>query len=185
MADPLVVHVNREQLHELAVPASYETTGTFDVRLVNHGEASHVHLRLDDALSDIARLDANNHYVDENHERFVTVSVRDGVAQRGKLKVVSGYGATTRYVDIILTEPDEPNGSVTVDESLAHPQPTETEPTDSVFEADPTLPVIGLAGVALVLALAVAVLVKQFVVALGALAVLLGVLVAGYVLVAE
>ncbi|QGN06400.1 hypothetical protein Hrd1104_03210 [Halorhabdus sp. CBA1104] len=185
MADPLPVHVNREQLHDLGVPPSYETTGTFPIRLINHGEPSHVHLHLDDSLSDVARLEATNHYVDGNHERFVTVSVQDGVTQRGKLKIVSGYGATTRYVDIVLTEPEEANGSVTVDESLAHPQPTEPESTDSVFEASPALPVIGLALVALVFALAVAVLLKQFVVAVGAVAVLIGVLVAGYVLVFE
>lgn len=185
MVDPLPVHVNREELHDIAVPTSFETTGTFDVRLVNHGQPLHVHLHLDDALSAVAEIEATNHYVDGDSERRVTVSVREGATVRGKLKVVSGYGAQTRYVDVIVTEPDEQAGSVRVDDSLAEPQPVEVEQPDGVLAQQPIVPVAGLAIGALVVAAGIAFVVQAFVVGLGALAVLAGVLVAVYVLFVE
>lgn len=184
MAGPLPVHVNREELHDIAVAPSFEATGSFDVRLVNHGEATHVHLHLDDALSRVAKLEASNHYVDADSERLVSVAVRDGATARGKLKVVSGYGATTRYVDVEVTEPTVEEQSVEVDESLAEPQPTEPEETRLLAD-NPALAVLSLAGTALALAVGAALVVQQFVVALGAGAVLVGVLVAIYFLLAE
>ena len=182
MVDPLPVHVNRDELHDVAVPTSFETTGTFDVRLVNHGQPLHVHLHLDDDLSAVASLDATNHYVDGESERRVTVSIRDGATVRGKPKVVSGYGAQTRYVDVIVTEPDEQEGSVRVDDSLAEPQPVDVEQPESVLAQQPVFPVAALAIGALVVAAAIAFAVQAFVVGLGALVVLGGVLVALYVL---
>lgn len=185
MVDPLPVHVNREELHDIAVPTSFETTGTFDVRLINHGQPLHVHLHLDDDLSAVASIEATNHYVDGETERRVSISVREGATVRGKLKVVSGYGAQTRYVDVIVTEPDEEEGSVRVDDSLAEPQPVETEQPDSALAQQPIVPVAALAVGALVVAAGIAFAVQAFVVGLGALVVLAGVLVALYVLFVE
>jgi len=185
VVDPLPVHVNREELHDIAVPTSFETTGTFDVRLVNHGQPLHVHLHLDDDLSAVASLEATNHYVDGESERRVTVSVRDGATVRGKLKVVSGYGAQTRYVDVIVTEPDEEAGSVRVDESLGEPQPIAEDQPDGIVDERPLLPVAALAVGALVVTAGIAFAVQAFVVGLGALVVLAGVLVALYVLFIE
>ena len=185
MVDPLPIHVNREQLHDLEVPPSYETSGPFDVRLVNHGAPSHVHLHLGDDLSSVATLDANNHYVDGNSERFVGVNVRDGATGRGKLKVASGYGAKTRYVDVVLTESDVDEQSVQVDESLAKPQPVEPASETELLWERPVVPVLGLAGLAMGIAFGGALLVQNFVVAMGAFAVLAGVLVALYFLVSE
>jgi hypothetical protein len=110
--DTLPVRLNRESLHSLDVPNGIETDGSFDVLLANHGEAVHVHLHLDDSLSRMATIDANNHYVQAESERPVRVTVDHPAEGHGKLKVVTGYGATTRYVDVDLTEPDESEGSV-------------------------------------------------------------------------
>ncbi|MFB6202642.1 MAG: hypothetical protein ABEI98_11625 [Halorhabdus sp.] len=185
MPDPLSVHVNREELHDLAVPESYETTGSFEIRLVNHGAASHVHLHLDDALSTVATIEATNHYVDDESERRVGVTVRDGASIQGKLKVVVGYGATTRYVDVTVRKPVETGESVEVGESLARPQPKDDPPSDGLLEAGPLLPVLSLAALAMLVAVGVAVLVQAFVVALGAGVVLVGVVIAMYALIAE
>jgi len=182
---PLSVHVNREELHELAVPESYEATGSFEIQLLNHGEPAHVHLHLDDPLSEVAAIEATNHYVDGGSERRVTVRVREGATIRGKLKVVVGYGATTRYVDVTITEPPETETAVEVDESLARPQPIENPESASLLGERPILPVLSLAALALLIAAGAALLVRQFVVALGASIVFLGVAIALYVLLAE
>jgi len=74
VSDALVVHVNRDELHGLAVPDSFEAGESFDVVLVNHGESTHVHLHLDDALSEQAALEAPNHHVEGGSERRVRVT---------------------------------------------------------------------------------------------------------------
>jgi hypothetical protein len=185
VADPLPVHVNRGELHDLDVPASYEAAGTFDVRLVNHGAPGHVHLHLDDQLSELARLEATNHYVDGETERFVRVAVRDGATGAGKLKVVSGHGAKTRYVDVDIVKPEEEASSVRVDDSLNQPQPTEPEPAETALGEESTLAVLGLAAIALTIAIGAALALQQTVVVIGALAVLVGVSIAAYVLLVE
>ncbi len=126
MPDTLPVHLNRQSLHSLEVPASFETDDSFDVRLINHGEPVHVHVHLDDALSEIAAIEATNHYVDADSQRPVGVSLREEGSVLGKLKVATGYGAETRYVDVRVTEPAEEADEVRVDESLAQPQPEQS-----------------------------------------------------------
>ncbi|MFB6182984.1 MAG: hypothetical protein ABEI96_00375 [Haloarculaceae archaeon] len=186
MPDTLPVHVNREKLHSLEVPAAFETTGTFDVALENHGEALHVHLHLDDALSEVASIDASNHYVDAESSRIVTVSV-DGDASRpvrGKLKVVSAYGAETRYVDVDVAEPPERREEVEVDESLSEPPPATDAPSEqpSSLLTNPEVLVLALGVVAVAVAAISALVVQSQAVLIGSLVVLGAVLVALYLL---
>ncbi|QSG08862.1 DUF7524 family protein [Halapricum desulfuricans] len=190
MTDTLPVHVNRGQLHGLEVPNEVEVSGSFDVVLQNHGESVHVHLHLDDALSDIATLAANNHHVASDSSRRVTVDVSGSGPARGKLKVVTAYGATTRYVDVVLTEPENERRDVTVDESLSKPQPQAvsahsgtTDPGASDFPLRPEMAVLGLGGVALAIAAVAALVLDNTVVLLGSFVVLAGVLVAVYQLI--
>lgn len=190
MPDTLPVHVNREELHGLEVPNEFETTGSFDVLLQNHGESVHVHLHLDDALSEVATLEANNHYVEADSTRSVAVEVNGSPPVRGSLKVVTAYGATTRYVDVVFVEPADAPSEVTVDESLSKPQPREqpaqtnpSRPTRASGITDvPERLVLGVGGLALVLALAAAIVLDNTAILLGSLAVLAGVLVALYLL---
>lgn len=190
MPDTLPVHVNREELHGLEVPNEFETTDSFEIRLQNHGESVHVHLHLDDALSEVARLEANNHHVEADSTRSVTVDVVGSPPARGKLKVVTAYGATTRYVDVILEEPPEAADPVAVDESLSKPQPRE-RPTQSTTASEtaldvplgPEVLVLALGGLALLMAVVAALVIDNTVVLLGSLAVLAGVLVAMYLLI--
>ena len=190
MPDTLSVDVNREELHGLEVPNSFETTGSFAIELNNHGESLHVHLHLDDDLSAVASLEATNHHVESNGTRRVEVAVKPGASVRGKLKVVTAYGATTRYIDVILTEPEEQEDRVQVDESLSKPQPKPPERNRAATPSSgsnpltdrPELAVLGLGAVALVVAAYAALVLNNTVVVLGALAVLAGVLVAVYIL---
>lgn len=183
MSDTLPVQVNREEIHGLEVPPAFEAAGDFDVRIVNHGNPVHVHLHLDDALSTVASLDATNHYVQGDTERRVRIAASGEREVRGKLKVVTGYGATTRYVDVHLTEPSGGGDQVEVDEDLARPSPPEQETA-----ADPAaiaaegsrLPVLAVGGVALLAAAAVLLFVRDLAVTLGALAVILAVAVGVY-----
>jgi len=185
--DTLPVHLNRAELHAVEVPDAFETSDSFDVALVNHGTSVHVHLHLDDALSEAASLDASNHFIDGETRRAAHVSVTGSEPVTGRFKVASAYGAQTRYVDVRITEPEETESTVEVDESLSRPQPRTTDPGPVGGDGDglvdsPELVVLGLGAVALVVAVVAAVVVDQTVVLLGALVVLAGVLAALFVL---
>jgi hypothetical protein len=120
--ETLAADVNRSGIHTLSVPDAFETDGSFTVELRNHGEATHVHLHLDDALSTVAELEAGNNYVEAAATRPVRVNVRREQDEpvRGKLKLVTAYGAETRWVDVTVAPPrKEP---VDVDPELGKPQ---------------------------------------------------------------
>ncbi|MFP4625610.1 MAG: hypothetical protein ACLFNI_03340 [Natronomonas sp.] len=153
MTDTLAVMVNRTGLHSLEVPETFEATGSFSIELRNYGEAAHVHIHLDDTLSSVASLDAVNHYIDAGETRTLSVDVVDGEhlpedPLRGNLKVVTGHGQETRYVEVILEGAPE---TVRVDPSLSNPKPMGPDPSSPVLRA---LPVAVLGGVALILAIA-------------------------------
>ncbi|QPV63864.1 hypothetical protein I7X12_04325 [Halosimplex litoreum] len=184
--DTLPVHVNRESLHALEVPDAFETDGSFDVGVVNHGGSVHVHIHLDDDLSEIATVEAGNHFVDSESRRTVHVSVDGAGEATGTLKIASAYGAETRYVTVQITEPEETERTVEVDESLSQPQPRQSDAgsdgaATGALAASPQLVVLALGVVALGVATALALLVDEVVVVAGALAVLVGVLVAVYI----
>lgn len=157
MSDTLVAEVNRGDLHSLEVPDSFETEGTFVVELRNHGEATHVHLHLDDDLSTVASLDATNHYVGAGSTRPVRVHVRgNDELVRGTLKIATAYGSETHYVDVTI-DPTTAQ-SVEVDPSLsepgARPPPESTDGGVVQSLTDPeTLPMVVLGVVAVVLAI--------------------------------
>ncbi|PSQ61038.1 MAG: hypothetical protein BRD23_01000 [Halobacteriales archaeon SW_9_67_25] len=186
MTEELPVHVSRTELHSLDVPASTEAHGPFDVVFVNHAEAVHVHLHLDDTLSEVAAIEASNHYIDGESRRAVRVHVDEAAlpeeAVIGKLKIASGYGARTRWVDVELSAPPEEESAVEVDESLARPPAPEPDESGSPLLARPELPVLALGAVALAVALAATLVLDQTAVLVGALAVLGGVLVALFLL---
>jgi len=153
VSDALVVHVNRDELHGLAVPDSFEAGESFDVVLVNHGESTHVHLHLDDALSEQAALEAPNHHVEGGSERRVRVTRTAEGSARGNLKVVTAYGATTRLVAVHLTEPMYPDDGVEVGEELTTPAPRDDGGDEAGTGTLPVGPIVVAGG--LVLALAV------------------------------
>lgn len=171
MTGSLAVAVNRDGLHTLAVPSSFEATGPFAVELHNHGEAAHIHLNLDDRLSQIARVRATNHYVEDDERRLIDVETRDPSAWpadtvRGKLKVVVGHGREKHYVDVIFDRSAAEN-EVRVDPDLATPDTERDRETPPVFRL---LPVVVLGSVAVLLAVGALFAAENLAVLLGALA---------------
>jgi hypothetical protein len=152
VTDTLAVAVNENGLHTLEVQDTFEVAGPFVVQLANHGEAAHVHLNLDDRLSEVARIGATNHYVEAEETRHVEIEVRDSEhwptdVVRGKLKVVVAHGQESHYVDVILDRTEEKQ-PVEVDPELSRPQETDSEPSSSLR----ALPVGVLGFVAVLLA---------------------------------
>lgn len=185
MVDTLTVHLSQGELHEV-VPATadFETSGRFEVELVNHGRAAHVHVHPDDALARGVRLGETNLFVETDSSRVVGVEVPDGPRPlRGSLEFSAGYGAGEATVDVGLVENSEPD--LPVDETLAEPAPVDDDgsPLDGLL-AEESLPVLGLGAVAVLLAVGAAFAIGDAVVVAGAVAVLAGVGVALYALVA-
>lgn len=180
MPASLSVGLNADRLHDIDVPPSFVAADTFTVDLENQGEAVHVHLHLDDTLSRVARLSANNHFVDAETTRPVEVAVRNvDEPITGKLKVVTGYGNETEYVEVTIEPAPEQKSPVAIDERLAHPQPSDPEPSlldrmQSVAD-DTTIPVVLVAGIAILLALGVGIAANSWIVLLTAAVVVLGV----------
>ncbi|KAB1188804.1 MULTISPECIES: hypothetical protein [Haloferax] len=161
---PLTVSLNEERPHDLSVAPSFTTTGTFTVELENLGQAVHVHLNIDDELSRVVTLTNGNHFVNGGQTKTVTLSVTPpSEPVTGKLKIVSGYGSQTAYVDVTVTPGTGGKPPVEIDDTLS--KPARAEPDQGlvgVFEdvfpdVDPrAAPLLVLAGVALVLAFVVA-----------------------------
>jgi hypothetical protein len=151
--ESLVVDVNRDGMHTLDAPAEFAAPGSFDVRLRNHGEAAHVHLKLDDALSANATLEEGHHYVTGGDTQVVHVGVTEGASGSGTLEVTVAHGGTSKAVNVDLgAEPDKP--PVEIDESLAEPAVRQEEggiDAGGVIDAE-LVPAVALGGVAILLA---------------------------------
>ncbi|ADE04717.1 DUF7524 family protein [Haloferax volcanii] len=183
---PLTVTLNDERPHDLSVAPSFSTNGPFSVELANEGQAVHVHLHIDDELSRAASLSEGNHFVDGDQTKTVEVFVtQPSEPVSGKLKIVSGHGSETRYVDVTVEPGSGGKPPVDVDETLSKPKQPAPEPsvTESIADVFPSVdpraaPLFGLALVALVLAVALASVFESFAITLGAGVVVVGVLAA-------
>lgn len=180
MPDALTVHLNRESPHSIAVaPAVFETDGSFDVVLTNHGAALHVHLHLDDDLSRGATIDSVNHYVDSDGVERVPVRVRrEEMPAEGRLKIVTGYGSETAYASVTLDEVSEKKPPVQVDERLARPSETAPVPTERPPPWWKPLPYVIVVLLAAIAAIGTAVVVDGRAGAIGLAILVVGVLVA-------
>lgn len=128
----LSVHLNRAELHAVELPATFASSDSFVVELDNHGEATHVHLRLDDALSEIASIPTSNHYVRPGATVRVPIRVHESGPVTGYLTVATAYGSQTEEVEITV-EPTAGKQRVEIDESLI-------ERTDDTVDAGPASP---------------------------------------------
>lgn len=180
MTASLPVELNIDRLHDIEVPPTFVVTGSFTVDLENQAEAVHVHLHLDDALSQVARLTTNNHFVKAGATRSVSVDVRPVEEPvMGKLKVATGHGNVIEYVEVTVEPVVEQTEPVKIDESLSRPQQPSAGPSllargQEIVE-ETTMPVVVFAGVAILLALGVGVVADSAVVLLIAGVVVLGV----------
>lgn len=178
----LSVDLNRDALHEIAVPSSFETDGPFEVRLRNHGEAIHVHLNLDDELSTVARLAESNHYVEPYGRRSIPLETRSVESPvTGRLKIVTAYGAKATYTTVTVSPPGTVSDHVMVDESLAVPHRPEPEPSTLRERLAVLLPSRTLLAVCLAvlvgIVLAIGALAESPAVVVGSFAVVVGVVV--------
>lgn len=160
---------------------AFTTDGSFTIILENHGQPAHVHLHVDDNLAKVASLEEPNWYVSAGEIEQVAVDVQDGVLGGGTLEISTGYGAERETVDVEIdtTETEESTEST---ETETVSQPMETASSDRNL---PRLVIPGLFAVAGVLgAVVLMVLVPPTAaVMLGALALLVGIAAAGYLLV--
>lgn len=176
--------INRDAVHTIEPAVStYDTVGDFSIVLDNEGQATHVHLHLDDDLARIATLpNGNNYFVEAGKSRTVPVSVGPGHRPvTGRVKVVTGYGAETKYVDISVVDEVDPPRSVAVDERLSVKQPR-TESTSSPVITGTTA-VGALVLLAIGLAIAAMLIAGSAAVFLGAAVVVLAVAFALYLLI--
>ncbi len=182
----LTVSINNDGLHSIAAPEAFETTEPFDLVLDNDGEAVHVHLNLDETLSAVADIRANNHYVEPTGSRPVGIDVNPRTAAvTGRLKIATGYGSEVAYTRITVQPPEADPTQVTVDKSLANPQreaptePTAAERIDTFLaEKGGSGLLIAFGLVAVLVTIVVAATLDSGVVIAGAVVVLLGVIVA-------
>jgi len=173
----LSVHLNREKPREVDAPASFDTHRPFDVALENHGDGCHVYVQLDEALSSVARLPQREQRVAQGATEHVRVAV-DALDEpvTGELSISLGYGTATAKTTLTVAPPQRGGSGVAVDESLGTPQqPAEPRRPDVRM-----LALFGLACLALLAAVAVALTVESTVV-LGAAATVAVVTVAGVV----
>jgi hypothetical protein len=183
VSPPLPVELNRDRRHEIRVAGQYETDGPFDVDLRNHGDGVHVHVNVAGGLAEVARVVETNPYVDADEATSVRVDV-DPVDEpvTGTLTLVTGYGGEETGVEVTVS-PFEGPDSVPVGEDLSTPtaDAERADPERAVErDADGGLPgqVLAVAGGAVLLAVAVAVLVGDRVVTVGAGVVVLAAVVA-------
>jgi len=191
VAENLTVHLNDDRLHDIRTATAFEASESFAI-LLNNGDAPvHVHLRLDDELSTVASVRANNHFVGADTVRRVNVEVADGPRPvEGQLKIVTGHGAETDYVSVSIVDPEESEETVAVDESLAAPAPARDRDGDGegglgAVDADlgANAPVVALGLFAVAVAASTAVLADSATVLLGVVAVVASLAAAGFLLV--
>jgi len=126
----LDVELNGEAVHDIDAPDAFATDGPFPVVLDNSGRSTHVHLHFDDELDRVTAVDEVNHFVADEGIRHVHVSIADvDESVRGKLKLVTGYGSNTSYVDVrIEPSAETPEKPVAVDETLSAPPERSPDP---------------------------------------------------------
>jgi len=119
----LAVELNGDAVHSIRAPGRFATTGHFAIALENLGRSTHVHLHFDDDLDRVCSVGETNHFVDgESTKRVhVTADAVDGTVT-GKLKIVTGYGSNTRYVDVeVEPAPETQTRQIPVDERFSKP----------------------------------------------------------------
>jgi hypothetical protein len=183
----LLVELNRGALHEVEVPAEFAIGEPFSVELRNHGESVHVHVRADEALSAVARIDTDgNLFVKRETTQSVPVGVeRVDSPVTGTLEISTGYGAEQRTVEVTV-EPGGDDDAVDVDETLSRPPDSDDDAgppplSERISLGVPSrrgLALLGVGAVAVAVAAAVTTVVRSPAVLVGAGVVVGAVLVA-------
>jgi len=179
--DTLAVEVNPEGMRTLSVPDRFETDRDFEIRLRNHAEGSHVYVNLDDGLSAVASVATTNHFVESGETKVVVASVEPGQSGAGELTVAIGHGSVSETVPVQVHSRTPDKEPVSVDESLAEPPAREESGGLLAGDSVRALPAVILGVVAVVLAAGTVLGTGTTALVLAGLAVLSGLLAAGYV----
>lgn len=103
MLESLPVGLNAGSVHAIDAPETFTARGPFHLELANEGGAVHVHVHLDDDLSQVAQLREVNHYVESGETARVPVgTVSDRGEVTGYLDVVTGYGAERERIEVTI-----------------------------------------------------------------------------------
>jgi len=164
----LSVHLNRDKPRQVDAPAAFTAAQPFDIALENHGDSSNVHVQLGEGLSRVAHLATREQMVGEGSTNHIRVNV-DAVDEpvTGELSISLGYGVSTAKTQVTVEPPQSEEYEITVDESLGTPQ----QPSESRAPEVRVVALMGLAGMALIAALVVALTVQSTVVLVAAVAV--------------
>ena len=109
MSESLPVELNGESVHAVEAPETFTASGPFHIELRNDGGAVHVHVHLDDTLSEAVHLRNVNHYVEGGETARVAVGITGDSEVTGAVEIVSGYGAERERVEITI-EPSSNGG---------------------------------------------------------------------------
>lgn len=175
--ESFTAHLNHEGPQSVAAPQAFKTGEDFSVYLENHGSPLHVHVRADQSLAEVAEVATPNRYVEEGATQRVQVEIDDrDQPVDGRLEIVTGYGSNTEYVSVTVRDPGAIEPDVEVDEELTRPEPSSGP---SGGDADQLIRNAMLGG-SLVVVVAIAVVVGEPLVIVGGLFVLVGVMLARY-----
>lgn len=185
MPEPLEVRVGRETVHELDAPSTFAAEESFRIRIRNYGRPVHVYIHPDETLAQATSVEGGNHYLETEDSLTIPVTVEAGLdpgdRRSGTLRLVAGYGAAETEIEIELRSPTA--SSVTVEERLAEPRSTESGSGSGSRVLDrPAGPVLALGGLAVLVAVLAAAIVRTPAVIAGAAVVVVGVAVAVAVL---
>lgn len=180
MSDRLRVNLGREGPKSVELTEdSIEVTGDFIVEVHNHGHPQHVHVAPERDLGRFVRVEAPNHFIENDELRAIRIEVDDDRPAKfdGQLRIVTGYGTETSYINVHLREEDHQRTQVAVDASLGKPPADESGPeplTEQLFGPG-TVPLIALAIMAILIAAGAIMIASDVAVVLGVIAVLVGV----------
>jgi hypothetical protein len=190
VSDTLPVAINRDRLHSVEAPESFVTPDSFAIELENHGEAVHVHVHLDDALSEIASVEAINHHLRPGAVRRVPITVHETDRPvTGRLKLAAAYGAETRFIEVSTGTERNAKPPVEVDAALGRSRRSgTTSPTRPANRGSSSggllagldAPALALGGAVVFIALVVLVAIDNAVFLIAVLLVLAGIVAAGY-----
>lgn len=170
----LDVHLNQDSPNGISGEAT-TVEGDFVILLHNHGHGLHVHLKLDSDLAQASAIGSPNHFVPADTTRSVSVEADNAkLPVNGRLEVVTGYGAERAFIPVRIEAPQSARNVVEVDEALATP----TNQTRTPIDSRETATVLGLGGVAVVLAILALVFIQDLIIFFGVLAVILSVVIA-------
>ncbi len=184
MSRRLQVTIGRDSPESIEAPETFRTDGSFGVDLDNRGRAVRVHVAVDDDLATVASVPEHNHHVESGGSLTVPVEVDGDGEATGSLTLATGYGREDRAVTVtVAPESAESTPVAPAGTGGARDGATGASSGRSVTDGVP-LGLLGLAGLAVVVALGAAAVVGGPVGIAGALVVLAGIGVAGWLVLA-